>query len=74
MLCREHRHFSHKFLRLGPQISVFAIFSKFRFRYNFLFRSPNKIPFVLGCFLVVVVFDFVSNSFLLFLVKFTKLG
>ena len=68
-------HFLDKFLHLGIHLVIFAIYGKFffffsSFFYNFQFRIQNKIPFVLGCLLRFVGFDFVNFLILIFLVIF----
>ena len=59
-----------EFLRLALENRDFAVFSNFCFLNNFLLKSLNKVPLVLERPLRSVVYNFVFNLILPFLVKF----
>ena len=58
-----------EFFRLAPENCNFAVYSIFCFLNNFLLKSQNKIPFILGQPLKSVVYDFAFNSILSLLVN-----
>ena len=59
-----------EFLHLGPKNYNFAVYSNFCFLNNFLLKSQNKFPLILGRPLKSIVYDSAFNSILSFLVNF----
>jgi len=59
-----------KFLYLAPENCDFVVYYNFCFLNNFLFKSQNKVPLVLGWPLRSVVYDFIFNSILPLLINF----
>ena len=61
---------NEEFLHLGPKSCIFAVYSNFCFFNNFLLKSQNKVPLILGRLLRLVVYESALNSILPFLVNF----
>ena len=59
-----------EFLHLVPENCNLAVYSNFCFLNNFLLKSQNKVPLVLGGPLRSVVYDSAFNSIFPFLVNF----
>ena len=70
MLCHKVPPGFGEFLHLAPENRDFAIFSNACFLNNFLHKNQNKVLLVLERLLRLIVYNFVFNSILPFLVKF----